>query len=62
MSEGTRLAANQQVNIHFSMANEESQKLSKGIFSSFLHKRSVSAIKRTEFVNVRMLYIMLRGR
>jgi hypothetical protein len=28
----------------------------------FVHKRIISAVKRVEFVNDRMLYIILRGR
>jgi hypothetical protein len=59
-SYGRAVASYQQGNTHFSMERgNENHELSIGFF---VHKRIISAVKRVEFINDRMSYIILRGR
>jgi hypothetical protein len=51
--------SHQQGNIHFYRKGNNNNKLGTGVY---LHKRIISAVKRVEFVNDRMLFIVLRGR
>jgi hypothetical protein len=58
-SDGTEMAPNQQVNIHFSM--ESRMRIMNYVQVFFVRKRIISAVKKVEFVSDRMSYIILRG-
>jgi hypothetical protein len=53
------VALYQQENTHFSTEGNENHELGTEFF---VHKRIISAVKRAEFINDRMSYIILRGR
>jgi hypothetical protein len=59
-SEGRAVAPHQRENTHFSM--EWVMRTMDWVQVIFIHKRIISAIKRVEFVNDRMSYIILSGR
>jgi hypothetical protein len=54
------VAPNQQANTHFSI--ERGMKITNWVQVFFIQKRIKSAVKRVEFVNDRMSYLILRGR
>jgi hypothetical protein len=54
------VAPHQQGNTHFS--TERGMRTMNWVQGFFIHKRITSAVKRVEFVNDRMPYIILRGR
>jgi hypothetical protein len=59
-SDGTEVTLNQQANIHvFYGKGHENHELCTGFF---IRKRNVLAVKKVQFVSVRMSYIILRGR
>jgi hypothetical protein len=53
------MALNPQAILHFYGKGNEYHEIGTGIF---VHKRIISAVKRVEFINIRMSCIMLRGR
>jgi hypothetical protein len=56
--DGTEVAPNEQLNLHFTYGNGNPE-LGTGFLC--LNKTIISAVKRTEFVSERMLFIILRG-
>jgi hypothetical protein len=59
-SDGRPVAPYQQGNTHFS--TERGQRTMNWVQGFFVHKRIISAVKKVEFFNDRMSYIILGGR
>jgi hypothetical protein len=53
------MAPNQQANIYFYGKGNQNYELGTGVF---VRKRIIAAVRRVEFANDRMPYIILRGR